>query len=77
MFCYFSSWATYRKGYGKFDVDDIDPFLCTHVVYAFTGLDPKTNKIKPLDPYNDLEENWGKGKVGNVFTKFFLFQQLL
>ena len=32
--CYYSSWAFYRPGYGKFDIDDIDPFLCTHLNYG-------------------------------------------
>ena len=32
--CYYSSWAFYRPGYGKFDIDDIDPHLCTHINYG-------------------------------------------
>ena len=34
LVCYYSSWAFYRPGYGKFDVDDIDPFACTHLNYG-------------------------------------------
>ena len=33
--CYYSSWAFYRPGYGKFDIDDIDPHLCTHINYGW------------------------------------------
>lgn len=58
--CYYGSWAVYRPGNGKFPVEEIDPFLCTHIIYGFTGLS-HDNKIRPLDPYNDLKENWGKG----------------
>ena len=37
IMCYFGSWSTYRWSYGHFDVEDIDPFLCTHIVYGFAG----------------------------------------
>ncbi|XP_068242084.1 acidic mammalian chitinase-like [Palaemon carinicauda] len=59
LVCYFSSWATYRPGNGKFTVEDNDPSLCTHLVYAFAGLG-SNNKIRVLDPYNDLCEDYGK-----------------
>ncbi|XP_039299207.1 probable chitinase 2 isoform X1 [Nilaparvata lugens] len=59
--CYVSSWAVYRQQGGKFTLDDLDPQLCTHLVYAFAGLDKETSVIKSLDPYNDLEEDYGKG----------------
>ena len=36
--------------------------LCTHAIYGFAGLDENTNQIKSLDPYNDLYDNYGKGK---------------
>nr|SAY40524.1 Chitinase 3 [Macrobrachium rosenbergii] len=58
--CYFSSWAVYRPGEGKFDVEDVDPALCTHLIYAFAGLNPTTNEIKVLDPWNDLCDGGGK-----------------
>nr|AFC60660.1 chitinase [Pandalus japonicus] len=59
MVCYFSSWAVYRQGEGKFDVEDNDPGLCTHLIYAFAGLDTN-NEIKVLDPWNDLCDGGGK-----------------
>lgn len=60
MVCYYGSWAVYRPGNGKFDVEHIDPFLCTHIIYGFTGLGTDNTMI-PLDPWNDLYDNWGKG----------------
>ena len=36
--CYYSSWAFYRTGYGKFDIDDIDPHMCTHLNYGLVTL---------------------------------------
>ncbi|XP_066964000.1 acidic mammalian chitinase-like [Macrobrachium rosenbergii] len=59
LVCYFSSWATYRPDAGKFTIEDNDPDLCTHLVYAFAGLG-WDNAIRVLDPYNDLCENYGK-----------------
>ncbi|KAF0314014.1 Acidic mammalian chitinase [Amphibalanus amphitrite] len=59
--CYYGTWAVYRPGDGKFDVEDFDPMLCTHGIYGFAGLDEATHKIKSLDPWNDLYDNYGKG----------------
>lgn len=49
-----------RPGRGKYNIEDIDPFLCTHVIYSFTGLG-HDNRIRSLDPWNDLYDNYGKG----------------
>lgn len=59
--CYFGSWAVYRPGNGKFDVETIDPHMCTHLMFGFTGIDAHTSKMIVLDPYNEEEENWGRG----------------
>ena len=60
MVCYYGSWSTYRWGNDKFDVENIDPNICTHLIYTFAGLG-SNNTIISLDPYNDLYEEWGKG----------------
>lgn len=60
LICYYGSWAVYRPGNGKFNVEDIDPTLCTQIIYTFAGLG-SDYKIQALDAYNDLYENWGKG----------------
>jgi chitinase len=59
VFCYYGSWATYRTGIAKFDVEHINASLCTHIIYTFMGL--RDGVIVSLDEYNDYEENWGKG----------------
>jgi len=59
--CYFGSWSTYRWGEGTYDVEDIDPFLCTHIMFGFAGLNSEDFTIKVLDPYNELYDNYGKG----------------
>lgn len=49
--CYISTWAVYRPGQGAYSIDNFDPSLCTHVVYAFAGLDPQQSIIKSLGLY--------------------------
>jgi len=59
MVCYFGSWAVYRPGQGQFDVESIDPFICTHLVYGFTGL--AGGEIASLDSWNEKCDEYGKG----------------
>ena len=33
--CYYTNWSTYRRGDGQFSIQDIDPHLCTHIIYSF------------------------------------------
>ncbi|CAL4109527.1 unnamed protein product [Meganyctiphanes norvegica] len=54
MFCYYESWAAYAPYGGEFHTNDIDPHLCTHLFYAFAGINPETYEVKILDPYTDL-----------------------
>ena len=60
--CYVAGWAWYRPGNGQFLVENIDPMLCTHIIYAFARLDNVTHSIQSLDPFLDTEENGGIGK---------------
>nr|CAD7429083.1 unnamed protein product [Timema monikensis] len=64
--CYFGSWAVYRPDNGKFDVEDIDPSLCTHLIYGFAGLG-ESNSIKALDSWNELPDDYGKGEYRVMF----------
>jgi len=56
--CYWGTWAFYRPGYGKFDVDNIDVNLCTHGFYGFADLnnrteDPHAWELVAYDPWYD------------------------
>ncbi|KAL3269272.1 hypothetical protein HHI36_008350 [Cryptolaemus montrouzieri] len=58
VICYFTNWAWYRQGDGKYLPDDIDPTLCTHITYGFAVLDSTTLTIKPHDSWADIDNNF-------------------
>merc|ERR1711936_998658 len=58
--CYFTNWAWYRPGIGKYKPEDIDPTICTHVVYGFAVLDSNNLVIKPHDSWADLDNQFYK-----------------
>uniref|UniRef100_M3XYX0 chitinase n=1 Tax=Mustela putorius furo TaxID=9669 RepID=M3XYX0_MUSPF len=45
--CYFTNWAQYWPGLGHFMTNDIDPCLCTHLIYAFAGM--RNNEITTIE----------------------------
>ncbi|CAK9808295.1 CHIT1 [Anthophora plagiata] len=67
--CYYGSWSAYRPGSGKFDVSNINPKLCTHIIYTFVGLGSNGN-VRVLDPWLDLPSGL------NGFGKFTALRQL-
>ncbi|XP_030634182.1 uncharacterized protein LOC115815365 [Chanos chanos] len=46
LVCYMTNWSQYRPGAGKFTPENVDPFLCTHVIYALATI--KDNKLTPM-----------------------------
>ncbi|XP_028140237.2 acidic mammalian chitinase [Diabrotica virgifera virgifera] len=62
--CYFASWTVYRPGDGSFDVRNIDPSLCTHINFAFIGLNEDAS-IKILDPWESNDPS-GYGGFKNL-----------
>ncbi|CAH1123057.1 unnamed protein product [Ceutorhynchus assimilis] len=53
--CYYTNWSVYRPGQAKFSPQNINPYLCTHLIYAFGGF-TKENTLKPFDKYQDIEK---------------------
>nr|KAI8754759.1 chitotriosidase-1-like [Biomphalaria glabrata] len=56
--CYYTNWSQYRSGLGKFLPEDIDPFLCTHLIFAFAKV--KNSKIEAVE-WNDEDTDVTKG----------------
>ncbi|XP_043485682.1 chitotriosidase-1 [Polistes fuscatus] len=69
--CYFGSWSTYRPDAGKFEVENIDPNLCTHIIYTFVGISEE-GEVKVLDSWQDLPNDYGK----NGFGRFIKLRQI-
>merc|ERR1712242_64581 len=73
--CYYPNWVYYRKGDGKYTVDDIDTSLCTHIIYSFVILDGEKHIIKAHDTWLDIDRSNSRGwNLGN-FRKFTALKQ--
>ena len=56
--CYHTNWAQYRPGNKKFMPENIDPNLCTHIIYSFAKF---TNYQLSGYEWNDESTEWSKG----------------
>nr|KAG5697192.1 hypothetical protein BaRGS_002201 [Batillaria attramentaria] len=54
--CYYTNWSQFRPAPSRFLAEDINPFLCTHIVFAFANV--QGNSIVPIE-FND-EEMYGR-----------------
>ncbi|MCL4142353.1 UNVERIFIED_CONTAM: hypothetical protein GTU68_009160 [Idotea baltica] len=69
--CYYSSWAQYREEDGELAADEIDPYICTHLIYCFIGLDSTNyDSIEVLDEWGDLpsEDGGNNDGIGKFIT---------
>ncbi|XP_069560279.1 LOW QUALITY PROTEIN: acidic mammalian chitinase-like [Brachyistius frenatus] len=62
LVCYFTNWSQYRLGAGTYLPSDVDPNLCTHLIYAFSIISPsnelstyKWNDEVLYKSFNDLK----------------------
>ena len=79
--CYYTNWSVYRKGLSKFVPENINPYLCTHLVYAFGGLTDEF-ELTVFDSYQDIEKGmqWLIIIIINIFyriTKFSVYMCFL
>ena len=63
--CYYTSWSQYRHGPAKFQPNNIDPDLCTHLIYSFANL--THDHLGPYE-WNDESTPWSRGMY-EKFTK--------
>lgn len=55
--CYFTNWAWYRRGIGRYLPENIDHTLCTHIIYGFAVLDYSDLTIKAHDSWADYDNS--------------------
>ncbi|XP_046403175.1 flocculation protein FLO11 isoform X2 [Ischnura elegans] len=53
--CYYTNWSVYRPGRAKFTPSNVNPYLCSHLIYAFGGLSSEDG-LRPYDKYQDIEQ---------------------
>lgn len=53
--CYYTFWSHTRKAPYGLTPDRIDPFLCSHIIYAFADIGDRNNIISS-DPVYDFDE---------------------
>lgn len=53
MVCYYENWSQYKAGLQRMMPADIDPNLCTHIVYSFAKID--RGVLAPTE-HNDYSE---------------------
>eukprot|EP00106_Octopus_bimaculoides_P006095 XP_014773537.1 PREDICTED: acidic mammalian chitinase-like [Octopus bimaculoides] len=58
VFCYYSSFTQTRPGVGEFLPENIDPSLCTHVIYAFVDISDDGRNLTPFN-WNDITPGTG------------------
>lgn len=63
VFCYYTNWSYRRPGMGQFTPEDVDPKLCTHIVFAFATI--KDNKIAASED-NDVGDAFTEGTYDRI-----------
>uniref|UniRef100_A0A8C6PIG4 Acidic mammalian chitinase-like n=1 Tax=Nothobranchius furzeri TaxID=105023 RepID=A0A8C6PIG4_NOTFU len=72
MECYFTNWSQYRPGEGKFLPQNVDPFLCTSLIYAFSIINPN-NELVTYEWNDDvLYKSFNELKTKNPHLKTLL-----
>jgi chitinase len=56
-----TNWAQYRPNATRFVPSDMDPFLCTHVIYAFASINVSNHQIKAFE-WNDESKDTKMGR---------------
>lgn len=69
VICYFTNWAVYRPGDGKYNADNIDGSLCTHIIYGFATLG-HDGTMRIFDTWADTEDYGHK-----LYSKVTAFRQ--
>ncbi|XP_055390422.1 chitinase-3-like protein 1 [Condylostylus longicornis] len=68
IFCMYLTRSAERQADGNFQVEYIDERYCTHLIYAYMGIDDN-GVIKSLNPILDFEEKSGRGNIRKFNNK--------
>lgn len=49
LVCYFASWGTKRESPANIQPEDLDPCLCTHILYSFVAIKDSRLSVSDLD----------------------------
>lgn len=60
--CYVEGIAGYRKEPLTFNPEDLDPYICSHVIYAYATIDPINFQMVPNDEAYDVIQ----GNANNI-----------
>lgn len=75
LVCYFTNWSQYRPGTGRFLPGNVDPDLCTHLIYAFSVIN-HANELVTYEwndetlyrSFNGLKDRYVAGIQGHVIV---------
>lgn len=77
LVCYFAGWAQSRPGPASILPRDLDPFLCTHLIFAFASMNDNRIVAKGFQDetitypeFNRLKERCVQTACGTVFFDF-------
>lgn len=62
--CYYTNWAQYRPKPGAFFPENVDPKLCTHIIFAFAKLSD-AYELQSFE-WNDESTEWSKGMYERI-----------
>nr|KAF6413899.1 oviductal glycoprotein 1 [Molossus molossus] len=72
LVCYFTNWAYNRPGPASILPRDLDPFLCTHLIFAFASMNDNQLVAKDLQDEKILYPEFNKLKERNRELKTLL-----
>ncbi|KAL7864692.1 hypothetical protein AOLI_G00161120 [Acnodon oligacanthus] len=72
LICYFTSWSHYRSGAGRYMPDNIDPQLCTHLIYAFSVINSANELVALEGSYETPYKSFNGLKQRNYSLKTLL-----
>ena len=77
LVCYLTKWSQYRTGAGRYLPRDVDPWLCTHLVYAFAVVnyaneiaEHKWNEHTLYRQVNELKHRSARWTKPTYFIKY-------